>query len=101
MAAWRQSGADVAHRKRERHGIVLKRTARGALLFGMCRRCAAITSSYHAKQLNDDALLNKLLPKLLGSETPESLKDTIEIRDIIKATFVGYIGNRVSGFIYK
>ena len=48
-AAWRESGADVVHRKREYHGIVLKRTARGTLLFGMCRRCAAITSSYHAK----------------------------------------------------
>ena len=44
-AAWRQSGADVVHRKREYHGIVLKRTARGTLLFGMYRRCAAITSS--------------------------------------------------------
>ena len=44
-AAWRQSGADVVHRKREYHGIVLKRTDRGTLLFGMCRRCATITSS--------------------------------------------------------
>ena len=44
-AAWRQSGADVVHRKRECHGIVPKRTARGTLLFGMCRRCAAITTS--------------------------------------------------------
>ena len=62
---------------------------------------AALMCRYHAKQLYDDALLYKLLSKLLGSETSESLKDTVEIRDIIKATFIGYIGNRVSGFIYK
>ena len=35
--------ADVVHRKRECYGIVPKRTARGALLFVMCRRCATIT----------------------------------------------------------
>ena len=50
VAAWCQSGVDVVHRKRKHHGIVLKRTARGALLFGMCRRCATITPSYRVKK---------------------------------------------------
>ena len=36
--------ADVFYRKREYRGIVLKRTAHGTLLFGIGRRCAAITT---------------------------------------------------------
>ena len=37
--------ADVAYRKRSILGIVLKRTARGCLLFGIGRRCALITTN--------------------------------------------------------
>ena len=58
VAAWRQSGADVFYRKRECRGIVLKRTAHGTLLFGIGRRCAAITSSY------DKPLLVELRPRI-------------------------------------
>ena len=41
-----QKGLDVAYRKRRPLGIVLKRTARGVLLFGMGRRWPLITANF-------------------------------------------------------
>ena len=66
-------------------------------------------SSYSALSLpipshlasNYDALFNILIPKLLWREAPQPLEDTVEIRDIVKATFIGYVGNAVGRLVNK